>query len=111
MTDKCMTATEVQFRMKEVNKRFPSPDFSGLINALARITRRIALLDVLRGSSQDRMNYCLSRAAAKPMTDLACYGTVVCDPDKLGELAARWFIRLERLASRMRKEEVNINGS
>jgi hypothetical protein len=98
MTDKYMTATEVQVRMKESLKRFPTPNFNGIINDIARRLRRIALQDALQGSSQDRLNYCFGRATAKPITDLACYGTAVYDPNKLSELAIRWFIRLERLA-------------
>ncbi len=100
MTDGPMTATEVQFRMAEANKRFQSPDFSGAINALARRFKRVALRDALQGSREDRMRYCLERATAKPMTDLACCGTAIYDPNKLSELAVRWFLRLERLAHR-----------
>lgn len=95
---KPMTATELQFRIAEANKRFPTPNFSGALDAMLRITRRALLRDALQGSCRDRMNYCLSRAAAKPMIDLSCYGTAVYDPNKLSELAARWFDRLERLA-------------
>ena len=100
MTDGPMTATEVQFRIKEASKRFPTPDFSGVINALARRFKRAALRDALQGSREDRMRYCLGRATAKPMIDLACYGTAVYDLNKLSELAIRWFLRLERLAHR-----------
>ena len=100
MTDKHMTATEVKFRQDEALKRFPAPNFSGVINALARTVRREALRSALQGSHEDRMRYCLERATAKPMTDLACYGTAVYDPNKMSELAVRWFDRLDRLADR-----------
>lgn len=95
-----MTATEIQFRMDETSERFPTPNFSGAINALARRMRRVALLDALQGSSEDRMNYCLNRATAIPMINLTYYGTAVYDPNKLSELAVRWFMRLERIADR-----------
>ncbi len=100
MTDRPMTATEVQFRMDEWNKRFPVPDFSSVIYALARRANRAALRSALQGSREDRFAYCVSRAAAKPMTDLACYGTAEYDPNVLSVLAARWFFRLERLAQK-----------
>ena len=100
LPDKHMTATEVQSRVKESLKRFPTPNFSGAINALARTVRREALRSALQGSREDRMRYCLSRATTKPMTDLACYGTAVYDPNKMSELAIRWFLRLERFISK-----------
>ena len=96
-----MTATEVQFRIKEANKRFPVPNFSGIIYALAREMRRTALRNALQGSSKDRFAYCLDRAAAKPMTDLACRGTAIYDPVKLSKLVVRWFLRLERMAKKV----------
>lgn len=108
ISDKHITATEVQLRMKEASKRFPTPNFSGAINALARKFRRIDLLDALQGSREDRLGYCIYRAAAKSQCDLVCYGTAIYDPNKLSELAVRWFERLQRLAERM---EVNTNGS
>ncbi len=100
MIDKPMTATEVQFRMKESLKRFPSPDFSGPILHLLRITKRAALRSALEGSSEDRIAYCLNRVAAKPMVDLACYGTATYDTNKMSELAIRWLDRLERISLR-----------
>ncbi len=100
MTDGPMTATEVQFRMDEARKRFPVPNFSSVIYALARKAKREALRSALQGSSEDRIAYCLNRVAVKLMSDLVCYGTVVYDPNKMSELAIRWLDRLERLAHR-----------
>ena len=98
MPDKPMTATEVQARMSEWCRRpLVAPDFSSGINVLIRKTKRIALRSALQGSHEDRLRYCLSRATAKPMADLACYGTAEYDPNKLSELAVRWFLRLERI--------------
>ena len=100
MTDGPMTATEVQARMDEWSKHTPAPNFSSAIYALARRLQRAALLNAIQGSPEDRFAYCVSRAAAKATTDLACYGTAVYDPNKLSELGVRWFLRLERLANR-----------
>ena len=97
-----MTATEVRFRMNEAIKRMPAPDFSSTIYVLARKMRRMVLRDALQGSREDRLKYCFSRAVAKPIANLACYGTcygtAVYDPNELSELALRWFLRLEHLA-------------
>ena len=98
LSDKPMTATELEFRMEEALLRFPVPDFSHALQDIARRVKRAALLSALRGSSKDRLEYCLSRAAAKPMIDLACFGISVCNLDKTSELASRWFLRLERIA-------------
>lgn len=100
MTDGPMTATEVLARMDEARKRAPALDFSSVIYALVRRVRRVALRNAIQGSREDRFTYCVARAAAKPMTDLACYGTAEYDPNALSVLAARWFLRLERLAQR-----------
>lgn len=102
MIDKPMTATEVQVRMDEAFKRFPTPDFSSAIYDLARRAKRAMLLEALQGSSKDRMSYCINRAITRPMTDLMCYGTVKYDPDVLKQLADGWFLRLERLSKSWR---------
>ena len=101
------TATEVQLRVSEANKRFPVPDFSSAIYDLARRVSRVALFNALQGSREDRFKYCVNRAAAKPTIDLTCYGTAVYDLNEISELAARWFFRLERLADQMKKIDAN----
>jgi len=100
MNNKLMTATEVQVRMDEANKRFTAPDFTGIINDIARRMRRATLLGAIQGSSQDRMSYCLSKATARSVIDFAAYGSALYDPNKQAELTLRWFARLERLARR-----------
>ncbi len=104
-SDKHMTATEVRFRMDESLKRFPTTNFNGALNNIARRMKRSVLLEALKGSRQDRFLYCVSRAASKPTIDLLIYGTSILDADKLSKLAMWWFIRLERLALKVKLEK------
>ena len=64
-----------------------------------RVLKRASLEVALSGSSEERLRYCIVRAAAKHIHDFEVFGCSQVDLDTLGKRAAWWFGRLERLAA------------
>lgn len=92
-----MTATEVLQRCAE--SKAPAPQFD--LSHIVRTLRRAALRTALDGSSDDRLRYCIDRAAATHMSDFVCFGHSEANMEQFRSLTARWFDRLERLAARL----------
>lgn len=70
------------------------------LRKLARRKRRETLQYALKGTIENRLDYCLARAAEQQTIELLTCGIAGFDSRRAARLALHWFERLDRIARR-----------
>lgn len=86
-----------------------SADFVRIAYIAARSASRCALSIALNGTPSDRWRYCVNRACARSEAELATFGSTLIDTDRLARLAVRWFYRLELIAQKRKKLDIQLD--